>query len=82
MAGVSASCSGLKPGGLARAEHVVAPADRADEQLGAAVLVEEDDPRAANLRAWASRKFSTTVLPEPDGPMTVKLPRSPLWKLK
>ena len=30
----------------------------------------------ANLRAWARRKLSTTVLPEPDGPMIVKLPRS------
>ena len=38
--------------------------------------------RGWNLRAWASRKLSTTVLPEPDGPMTVKLPRSPWWKLK
>ena len=38
--------------------------------------------RGANLRAWARRKFITTVLPEPDGPITVKLPRSLWWKLK
>ena len=38
--------------------------------------------RGENFCAWAARKFSTTVLPEPDGPMIVKLPRSPWWKLK
>ena len=32
--------------------------------------------------ACASRKLRTTVFPDPDGPITVKLPRSPLWKLK
>ena len=40
----------VEPGGLARPQHVVAAADRADEQLGAAVLVEEDDPRAELAR--------------------------------
>src|SRR3546814_12930163 len=36
----------------AGAQHVVAPADRADEQLAAAILVEEDDPgiKLARLR--------------------------------
>ena len=38
--------------------------------------------RGENFCACAARKFSTTVLPEPDGPMIVKLPRSPSWKLK
>ena len=38
--------------------------------------------RGSNRRACASRKLRMTVLPEPDGPITVKLPRSPWWKLK
>ena len=38
--------------------------------------------RGLNFCACAARKFITTVLPEPDGPMTEKLPRSPWWKLK
>src|SRR5512145_458045 len=32
--------------------------------------------------ACAARKLRTTVFPEPDGPIRVKLPRSALWKLK
>src|SRR6185295_12825490 len=38
--------------------------------------------RGENFCACAARKFITTVLPEPDGPMIEKLPRSPWWKLK
>ena len=45
LTGLSSSWSGLRPDGLAGPEHVVAAADRADEELGAAVLVEEDDSR-------------------------------------
>ena len=35
----------IEAGGLARADHVIAPADGADEDLGAAILVEIDDAR-------------------------------------
>jgi hypothetical protein len=80
LAGVSSSCSGLSPR-TRRAQPVILPADGADEEFGAAILVEEDDA-GANLRACASRKLRTTVLPEPEGPMMVKLPRSFWWKLK
>ena len=37
-------------------------------------------PRVGYSKPAIMRKH--VVLPEPDGPMTVKLPRSPWWKLK
>jgi hypothetical protein len=68
----------IEAGRLARDERLVLATQSANEDLGAAILVDEERVSAAACTRWvcAAMKDRNTVLPDPVGPTTVKLPMS------
>ena len=81
LTGVSSNAKGLKPLG-SPAEILLYTPSMPRTNTSAPRSLSNKMVRGENFCAWAARKFMTTVLPDPDGPMTLKLPRSPWWKLK